>query len=273
MTELDYCLCTSFVGVNCCSCWCSVQEECLAFVMTAVTSAAKMVGQLRRWLTGEDVTGDSRHSVENVSGHCDTCTCDLATNKLQYRGRSYSDCCATSCRSRCQDAAVRERSCSVNSRQTMPQGSKRLSSQAYHASSGRHQGVREVLDEDRELCRCWSGSVEPVCCCERCFVYVDERPPLLPPPYSELMLLECYADLAKRLTNTEPSITANTADIRDQVTIGAEASVNCTSSSTETYQSATGQYSVTVSTVFSASFSHLLSTIYLCDCNKLWLRS
>jgi len=229
--------------------------------MTSVTSAAKMVGQLRRWFTGDEVITNSHHSVEIISGQCGTCTCNSATNTLQYRGRSYSDCCAASCRSGCQDAAIRERSCSVNSRQMTSQSSKRPSSMAYQSSrsarsSGRQRDVREVLDEDHELCRCWSGSVEPVCCCERCFVYVDERPPLLPPPYNELMLLEHCADLAKRLTNAEPSITVNTADVTDQAMIGAEAAVNHTSTSATTCQSVTGQSRVTVSTVFSASFSH-----------------
>ena len=222
--------------------------------MTPVTSAAKMVSQLRRWLTGDDVTADSRHSVEDISGHCGgICTCNSATDKLQYRGRSYSDCCPASCRGECQGVAVRERSFSVNSHQMTLQGSKRLSSRAYQTSSGstwlsvQQRDVHEVLEEDRELCRCWSGSVEPVCCCERCFVYIDERPPLLPPPYSELMLLERCTDLAKRLNNTEPSITVNTADVSDQVMVAAEAAVSCASSSGETCQSAGGQSTVMVS--------------------------
>ena len=182
--------------------------------MTAVTSAAKMVGQLRRWLTGEESATDG-DSVETVSAQCSTCAHNSGADKLQYRGRSYSDCCAASCRSGSRDTAVRERSCSVNSRWMTSQSSRRVGgSRSCQTSSGtawlsgRQRDVREVLDEDSEHCRCWSGSVEPVCCCERCFVYVDEPAPVLPPPYTELMLLEHYADLAKRLTSKEPSITA-----------------------------------------------------------------
>lgn len=259
MTYLYVCV----IGENCFCLW-SVRSLCLAFAMTPVTSAAKMVSQLRRWLTGDDVTADSHHSVEGVSRHCSgSCTCNCATDKLQYRGRSYSDCCAASCRGDCQDVAVRERSYSVNSRHMTLQGSKRLSSRAYQTSSGstwspvRQRDVREVLDEDRELCRCWSGSVEPVCCCERCFVYIDERPPLPPPPYSELMLLERCADLAKRLNNAEPSITVNTADVSDQEMIAAEAAVSRTPSLAESCQLAGEQSAVTVS-------SCLFSALLLC---------
>jgi len=221
--------------------------------MTAVTSAAKMVGQLRRWLTGDEVANDSPHSTENISGRCGTCECNATSGKPQYRGRSYSDCCAVSCRSGCPDEAVRERSCSVNSRRMTSYGSKRVGSRSCQTSSGsaslsgRRRDVHEVLDEDRELCRCRSGTVEPVCCCERCFVYIDEPPPVLPPPYTELLLLEHCADLAKQLT--KPSTTVNTADVTDQVTIATEAAANCTSSSAEISHLPTGQSDVTVSPI------------------------
>jgi len=250
MCTFNYEISVSFVEDTSFSCSCYVQEQCLDIGMTPVTSAAKMVGQLRRWLIGDEVISDS-HSAENVSGHCGTCTCNSATNKLHYRGRSYSDCCTTSCR--CHNTTVRERSCSVNSWQMTSHGSKNLSSRTYQTSSGstwssgHRRDVHDVLDEDREPCRYCSESVEPVCCCERCFVYVDERPPLLPQPYSELMLLERCADLAKRLTDTEPSITVNAADATDRVMVGAEAAIDCTLSSAETCQSATVQ-SCTVST-------------------------
>ena len=234
--------------------------------MTAVTSAAKMVGQLRRWLTGEESVTDG-DSVESVCGQCGTCARNSAADKLQYRGRSYSDCCTASSRGGCQDTAVRERSCSVNSRWMASQSSRRVGSRSCQTSSGtawlsgRQRDVREVLDEDSELCRCRSGSVEPVCCCERCFVYVDEPAPVLPPPYTELMLLEHYADLAKRLTSNKPSITAvNTADKSEQVVMNtAEAAVNCTS--VETCPLTPAQSDVTVSPIYSTSFSCLLSVL------------
>jgi len=214
--------------------------------MTAVSSAAKMVaGQLKRWLTGDDEATAEGHSLtENVSADRSGGTCTL-----QYRGRSYSDCAAASCRSR-QNAATRERSCSVNSRCLTSQGSKRPGSRA--CPTGRHRGggVREVLDERSELCRCWSGSEEPVCCCERCFLYTDQPPPLLltPPSYSELMLLERYADLAKRLTSIEPSVTiVSTADVTEHVMTAT--ATDFISSSAET-----GQTNVKVSLIRLMSF-------------------
>jgi len=223
--------------------------------MTAVSSAAKMVaGQLRRWLTGDDEAGaDGDNSVENAADRRGgTCAC----HRLQYRGRSYSDCASASCRGGGQDTAARERSCSVNSRCLTSQGSKRPGS-----TSGRQHrgGIREVLAEDRELCRCWSGSEEPVCCCERCFVYVDQPPPSLPtpPPYSELILLERYADLAKRLTSTEPSVAAvSTADVTDRVITATEAAADSisSSSSAEACHSAPAQADVKVSQLCSVSF-------------------
>jgi len=234
--------------------------------MTAVASAAKMVGQLRRWLTGEDVAADGDNSVESMSGPYGTCACNSATSRLQYRGRSYSYCGAASCRSGCHDAAVRERSCSVNSRWMTSQGSRRMGLRVCPTSSGngsasvRQRDVREVLDEDGELCRCWSRSVEPVCCCERCFVYVDEPPSVLPPPYSEVMLLERCADLADRLTNSKPSITVNTADVTDQ--LPAEATVNCVSSSAETCQLTTRQSDAMVSPICLVPFSRFLCSLF-----------
>jgi len=235
--------------------------------MTAVSSAAKMVGQLRRWLTGEESVTDG-DSVENVCGQCDNCARNSAADKLQYRGRSYSDCCAVSCRGGSRDT-IRERSCSVNSRWMTSQSSRRVGSRSCQTSSGtawlsgRQRDVREVLDEDPELCRCWSGSVEPVCCCERCFVYVDEPAPVLPPPYTELMLLEHCANLAKRLTSNEPSITAvNTAAKTDQVMNTAEAAVNCTS--LETCQLTLAQSNVAVSPRYLTSF--LTFSVLCCGC-------
>lgn len=234
--------------------------------MTPVTSAAKMVGQLRRWFTGVDDTADSRQSVEEVFCHCPTCTC----NKTQYRERSYSDCYAAQYRCKCQDVtSIRERSCSVNSRQAMSQGLRKHSSRTYQTSSwssSQQRDVRKVLEEDQELCRCTD---EPVCCCERCFLYVDKPSPLLPPPYSELMLQERCAILAQRLNNMEPSIAVSTADVRDQV-ISTEAAVNFASSlsSAETCQSASGQ-PVTVVSRNSWSCSVYFVRILINFCQRL----
>jgi len=224
--------------------------------MTPVNSAAKMVGHLRRWLTGEELAADSSCSMENVSGRCRTCTCNLiASSQLQYRGRSYSDCCTVSCRSGHLDPDARERSCSMSSRRTTSQGWRRLGLHTYHTSSrSAWSSDRQsaVLEEDRELCRC----CEPVCCCERCFVYVDDHPPLLPPPYSELMFGP------PKPINNEPSVTVNTADVTDHVSVVAEAGGNRTSVSTETCPSATGQLSHTVSAVFfSVIWCHFVDSL------------
>ena len=183
--------------------------------MTPVNSAAKMVGHLRRWLTGDEVTADGSCSAENVSGRCGTCTCNLVGGvPLQYRGRSYSDCCAVPCRGGHLDAESRDRSCSVSGRRmSLSRGWRRLGLNTYHTSSGsvwssdRSSDVQAVLEEDHELCRC----CEPVCCCERCFVYVDDRLPLLPPPYSELTVEHC-TDVAAKVID-KPSVTVNTADV------------------------------------------------------------
>jgi len=228
-----------------------IEKWCLAISMTSVNSAAKMVGHLRRWLTGEEVTADSP-CVENVSARCSTCTCNsVASSQFVYRGRSYSDCCSTSCQSGYQDQEARERSCSVSSRWTTSQDWRKLGLHTYHTSSrsawssDRQSSVHALLEEDRELCRC----CEPVCCCERCFVYVNDHPPLLPPPYGEL-LLGGGTDVAAKLINSEPSVTADTADVTDQVTIVAAADDSRTSLSTKPVPSATGQLDDTVSALF-----------------------
>ena len=64
------------------------------------------------------------------------------------------------------------------------------------------------------------------------------------------MLLEHCADLAKKLIDTDPSITVNGTADTDQVNVVAEAAVNCTSTSAKTCQLATGQPDVTVSAEF-----------------------
>ena len=219
--------------------------------MTPVNSAAKIVGHLRRWLTGEEVTTDSSCSAENVSGRCGTCTCNLVpSSELHYRGRSYSDCCTALCRNRHLDAdGARERSYSVTSRRMTSQVWRRLGPHTHHMSSGsawcsdRKSDVRAILEEDGEPCRC----CEPVCCCERCFVYVDDRPPLLPPPYSELMLIGHCPDVATKLIDNEPSVTSNTADVTDQVTGVSEACENHILLPTDNCRPDTGQ---TVSALF-----------------------
>jgi len=220
--------------------------------MTPVNSAAKMVSHLRRWLTGEEVTTESSCSVENVSGRCGTCTCNLvASSQLHYRGRSYSDCCTTLCHREHLDVDARERSYSVSSRRMTSEGWRKLRLRTHHTSSGstwsssQQSDVRAILEEDRELCHC----CEPVCCCERCFVYVDDRPPLLPPPYSELLIGHC-ADVMTKSVDNEPSVTVNAADVTDQVTVVSEAGENRTSLPTETCLPDIGQLSDTVSAVF-----------------------
>lgn len=79
-------------------------------------------------------------------------------------------------------------------------------------------------------------------------MYVDERPP----PYNDLILLEHCTDLAKRLTDTKPSTTENTAHVTDQlmVKVNASAASNCTSSSCESQQVSMAQSYVTVGAVF-----------------------
>jgi len=64
------------------------------------------------------------------------------------------------------------------------------------------------------------------------------------------VLLEHCADLAKKLIDTDPSITVNSTADTDQAEVVAEAAVNCTSTSAETCQLATGQPDVTVSAEF-----------------------
>ena len=215
--------------------------------MTPVNSAVKMVGQLRRWLTGDELSTDDHRSVENVSGHCSSCSCKSVTDsELQYRGRSYSDCFAASRLGGQRGVDVRERSCSVSVGETTSRGLRRLGPQTHQTVSGSSWSSGrpcETLEEGQELCHCWSRSVEPVCCCERCFVYIDERP-LLPPPYSDLVCIEHCAGL----TDTELVMTVNTADETDQTAIVVDDRAN-----SESGQISVGQPGDMVSEMFQTS--------------------
>jgi len=222
--------------------------------MTPVNSAVKMVGQLKRWLTGDEGAADSHHPVEKVSCQCSTCACSSTSGELQYRGRSYSDCCAVQCRAGHRYGDGRERSCSVSDQRRPSHGCRRLGPPGCRTSlrTPWSSGVGDLLEEDRELCHCLSGSVEPVCCCERCFVYVDDRPSLLPPPYSQLLLLEQCADLAKKLIDADPSAAANSVIVTDRVMGDGDTGNKCESSSAKNRQSSVSPTSAAVSDLFLA---------------------